>query len=319
VQGVGSATVTCDDGTTATVSDGQDGQQGEPGVPGADGAPGQDGSSCTTVQGDGSATVNCGDGTTATVYNGQDGAQGEPGAPGADGAPGLSGQNGFNCWDLNMNGSNEPEEDVNGDGNFSVLDCSSVDLSLILNRLSIIEQSLSNQDFDGDGYSPASGDCNDGNSTIHPGALELPDDGIDSDCDGGDVIADPNTDDDGDGYTELAGDCNDYDSNVHPGQTMYFTVASTLGSWDYDCDGIEEQQYTDQYFLANEGQYSATASTSCILNPPGWGGSIPSCGVSSQYVSNAFWQYDEGAEEAGDYDHLYLCVKQYAPRTQACR
>lgn len=31
--------------------------------------------------------------------------------------------NGINCWDLNQNGQNDPEEDVNADGVFDVLDC----------------------------------------------------------------------------------------------------------------------------------------------------------------------------------------------------
>lgn len=39
------------------------------------------------------------------------------GQPGADGAPGI------NCWDLNGNGADDPEEDVNGDGVWDALDC----------------------------------------------------------------------------------------------------------------------------------------------------------------------------------------------------
>jgi len=40
--------------------------------------------------------------------------QGQPGAPGADG---------INCWDLNGNGEDDPEEDANGDGEWNALDC----------------------------------------------------------------------------------------------------------------------------------------------------------------------------------------------------
>ena len=47
-------------------------------------------------------------------------------------------------------------------------------------------------------------DCDDGNSLIHPGAVEIPDDGIDQDCDGSDL-----TDFDGDGYYNDV-DCDDY-------------------------------------------------------------------------------------------------------------
>ena len=44
-------------------------------------------------------------------------------------------------------------------------------------------------DFDGDGYARAlgGGDCDDSNPDVHPGAVDLPGDGIDADCDGQDA------------------------------------------------------------------------------------------------------------------------------------
>ncbi|WP_431121662.1 hypothetical protein [Flagellimonas flava] len=42
---------------------------------------------------------------------------------GVIGPPGEQGENGYHCWDLNMNGINDPEEDVNGDGTWNSLDC----------------------------------------------------------------------------------------------------------------------------------------------------------------------------------------------------
>ena len=126
--------------------------------------------------------------------------------------------------------------DSDGDGVIDVLDnCPGVENS-------------DQTDNDGDGYG-AKCDCNDDDSSIHPGAYEIPGDGIDQDCDGEEVCY---QDYDEDGYGDLANiiasfdgdcddpgesaigtDCNDADHTVHPG------AQEVCGDGkDNDCNGI---------------------------------------------------------------------------------
>ncbi len=103
---------------------------------------------------------------------------------------------------------------------------------------------LVREDADGDGYaSIASGgdDCDDANTTLHPGATETWYDGVDSDCAGNDDY-----DQDGDGHRPLeweGDDCNDTDAQVYAGaeDNWYDGVdADCLGNNDYDQDGDGE-------------------------------------------------------------------------------
>ena len=89
-------------------------------------------------------------------------------------------------------------------------------------------------DTDSDGYTSCSGDCDDTDPDVHPGAEEVAD-GVDQDCD--DIIDEGTEayDDDGDGYTELEGDCNDGDETVNPSVTEDLTNGK-----DDDCDGVTD-------------------------------------------------------------------------------
>ena len=71
-------------------------------------------------------------------------------------------------------------------------------------------------------------DCDDGNASIHPGAPEALDDGIDQDCNGDPGV---NLDRDGDGVSRPQ-DCDDSSARIHPG-----TVDVPQNRIDEDCSG----------------------------------------------------------------------------------
>ena len=73
-------------------------------------------------------------------------------------------------------------------------------------------------------------DCDDSNTNIHPGAEELPNDGIDQDCSGADAV-----DSDGDGHTAGNDDCDDDDPDVYPG------AEEQPDGQDNDCDGTVDE------------------------------------------------------------------------------
>ena len=126
----------------------------------------------------------------------------------------------------NMDGDEFPDgcdDDIDGDGFANADDCDAMDATT---------GSESNwyQDADGDsfgdetvmltacsqpeGYVAEAGDCDDADSNVYPGATEIPNDGIDQDCNGSDLTTGM-TDSDGDGIADEADNC---PTTANPGQ-----------------------------------------------------------------------------------------------------
>ena len=86
-------------------------------------------------------------------------------------------------------------------------------------------------DADGDGWNVSSGDCDDEDLAVNPGAADDDCDGVDDDCDG---LPDDGSDADADGVTTCAGDCDDAQPTVYPG------ALDLCDGLDNDCDGTTD-------------------------------------------------------------------------------
>ena len=104
-------------------------------------------------------------------------------------------------------------------------------------------------DADGDGYSALAGDCDDSSASINPGAVDIPYNGVDEDCSGGDLV-----DVDGDGWpggTDGA-DCDDSLASTNP------DAVETCNGLDDDCDDLVDADDpgvadADEWFIDVDG------------------------------------------------------------------
>ena len=132
------------------------------------------------------------------------------------------------------------------------------------------------------GYASNFTDCDDSNDQARPGGTEYAGDEIDGNCDGTEVcfLDDCRTT----GRSDRSGTrrcrCCDQNADARPGQTLFFSVSNGCGSYDYNCDGIHTQQFTQV----------STTTLACGGSPPfcvdlgtGWVTSVAFCGVTANY------------------------------------
>ena len=144
-------------------------------------------------------------------------------------------------------------------------------------------------DSDNDGYSDET-DCAPADIAINPSATEIPDNGIDEDCDGADLktwYADADSDTYGDssvsqlsnsqpsGYVDNDGDCNDTVAAINPAAT------EVCDGMDNDCDGLvddDDPSVTGQtlWYADNDGDGYGDPNNSLLA-----------CNQPTNYVANS--------------------------------
>jgi hypothetical protein len=154
------------------------------------------------------------------------------------------------------------------------------------------------------GEAKEAGDCDDGDASIHPGAPEVPGDGIDQDCDGLDGSTCP-ADADGDGFgglatvvstdadctdageAELGGDCDDADPSAYPG------APELCDGDDEDCDGD-----VDEGFDSDADGFTACGGDCDDGDPSAFPGAVEACDGLDWDCDGSL--VDEFADDDGD-------------------
>jgi hypothetical protein len=142
------------------------------------------------------------------------------------------------------------------------------------------------------GYVDNSGDCDDSDADVNPGAIEICGDGIDNDCSGGDLscgVPPVDDDKDGDGYNASVDDCNDLNASINPG-----AIEICGNGVDENCDGVDDScgvPYDDD---KDKDGYNASVDDCNDLNASINPGALELCGDGVDNNCDGF--VDEGCE-----------------------
>ncbi len=117
----------CNGVTGTQGATGSQGPIGLTGPAGSTGTNGANGISCWDLDADGvndaNEDINLDGSFNSLDCKGATGSQGPIGLTGPAGSTGTNGANGISCWDLDADGVNDANEDINLDGSFNSLDC----------------------------------------------------------------------------------------------------------------------------------------------------------------------------------------------------
>ena len=90
------------------------------------------------------------------------------------------------------------------------------------------------------------------------------------------------------GEVQNDNDCYDQNAEANPDQTSFFAEDRGDGSFDYNCDGASEKQYTKTYKYESCVRRDTGSGYDCKFDNPdnvskGWEKSVPDCGKSGNY------------------------------------